>query len=392
MKFLDRKISNLLLESFKKYPVVTVTGPRQSGKSTLIKKLFGDLPYVNLESLNTRNLAKEDPSGFLNIYQNGLIIDEVQNVPELFSEIQVIADKKARNSLFVLSGSQNFSLIENISQTLAGRTALFNLYPFSFEELKLNAPNSLEKRIFYGGYPRIFKENLEPRDWLDNYIQTFVEKDIRALRNISNLSQFRTFIKMCAARSGHNLDLVSLGNDCGISSNTAKAWISLLETSFVVFKLNPFYKNFNKRLIKSPKLYFWDTGLLCYLLGLQSYEELFTHASRGHIFETYIISELKKYINNTNAKKEMFFWKDKASEIDCLIEINSKKRAIIEIKSASTFNASFLKGIKYFSELSIDKELTKHVIYAGDEEQILNKDINLHSEKEILQNINKIID
>ena len=368
MDFIERNIAAHLQRAFVKSPTVTLTGPRQAGKSTLLKAIFPNLPYVNLESLNTRSLALSDPEGFVEQYKEGAIFDEVQRAPELFSAIQVHVDKVGRNSLYVLSGSQNFLLLEQISQSLAGRTLIFHLPPLSINETKNKFNFSLEEQIFTGGYPRIYDQNLNPTEWLGSYVQTVIEKDIRTIKNVTNLEQFRLFVQMCANRSGQILDLTSLGNDCGISSNTAKSWLSMLETSFIVFKVQPYYRNFNKRLIKSPKLYFWDSGLLCYLLKIKEPSELIAHSYKGNIFETFIISEIKKYflINNINAS--LYFWHDKSHEVDCLIEMNSEKLYAMEIKSGKTYANDFKKSLAYLSK--IIPEIKRYILlYAGESEQ-----------------------
>ncbi|MCB0339663.1 MAG: ATP-binding protein [Bdellovibrionales bacterium] len=264
-------------------------------------------------------------------YESGAVFDEIQRAPELFSEIQIVADRLGRNSLFVLSGSQNFLLLEKVSQSLAGRTGILNLLPLSQAELREKRKPSLEERMFFGGYPRIFDQQLDPPLWLDAYVQTFIERDIRLLRNIADLDQFRLFIRMCAARSGQILELTSLGNDCGISSNTAKAWISLLETSFIVFRLQPYYKNFNKRLVKSPRLYFNDTGLLCYLLGLNQ-EALKTFSGTGFIWETYVLSELRKLKEVYAPQASLWFYRDaQGVEVDLILDLDGMLD-LIEIK------------------------------------------------------------
>lgn len=316
-----------------------------------------------------RNLAMEAPDAFVEKYSGGAIFDEAQRVPDIFSSIQVLVDKKNKPSLFVISGSQNFLLLEQISQSLAGRTSIFHLAPLSFEELNQHQKiTNLDDAIFKGGYPRIHNMKLRPTEWLDSYMQTFIERDVRSIKNVSNLEQFRLFVQMCAARSGQILDLTSLGNDCGISSNTAKSWLSLLETSFIVFTLKPYYKNFNKRLIKSPKLYFWDTGLLCYLLRIRDPEDLFTHANRGHIFETYVISELNKHLINRQDNTPIYYWRDKVHEIDCIVDKSLGEFIPIEIKSGRNYTSDYKKSLDYLNKISSSKG-PAYIIYAGSESQ-----------------------
>lgn len=369
MNFIERKIAPALLRAFAANPTITLTGPRQAGKSTLLQKVFPDLPYVNLESISVRNLAMEDPDAFIEKYSNGAIFDEAQRVPEIFSSIQVLVDKRKKSSLFVISGSQNFLLLEQISQSLAGRTSIFHLAPLSFEELiQHRKTTSLNDAMFVGGYPRIHDMNLSANEWLDSYVQTFIERDVRSLKNVSNLEQFRLFVQMCAARSGQILDLTSLGNDCGISSNTAKSWLSLLETSFIIFTLRPYYRNYNKRLIKSPKIYFWDSGLLCYLLRIRNPEELSTHANRGHIFETYVISEIKKHLLNRQDNTPIYYWRDKVHEIDCLIEKAPGDFIPIEIKSGRNYTSDYKKSLDYLKKIS-SFQRPAYIIYAGSDSQ-----------------------
>lgn len=391
MEFIDRTVGPDLLEKFRKYPVLAITGARQTGKSTLLKRLFPDLPYVNLESSAHLSLAKADPVGFVRRYISGAIFDEAQNAPEIFSEIQVVADEVGKNGMFIVSGSQHFLLLEKITQSLAGRVYVSHLYPFTQAELGSFRRSSVEERVFTGGYPRIHKDNLETKDWFDSYVQTFVERDIRSLRNISDLNQFRLFVKMCAGRSGQILDLTSLGNDCGISANTAKAWLSLLETGFVVFRLFPYYVNFNKRLIKSPKLYFWDSGLLCYLLGINTYSDLSHHASRGAIFETYTVSELKKVSSNNRRGYELYFWRDKSAEVDVLIDKGSSGLHAVEIKSGATYTHDFRKNLDYFQRISGLDNLERYIFYTGSEEQKLDSNLMLLAEDSSIQNIDTLL-
>ncbi len=278
-----------LLSQARAFPVVTLTGPRQSGKTTLVRAAFPDMPYVSLEAPDMRQFALSDPRGFLANYPGGVILDEVQHVPDLFSYIQVIVDEN-RQARFILTGSSNFLLMERISQSLAGRTAVLTLLPFSFEELP-PGPEAYEERIFCGGYPPLYDRGLTPTDFYPAYIQTYVEKDVRLLKNIGDLNAFIQFTQLCAGRIGQPINYASLASDAGISPNTAKSWLSVLEAAYVLYRLQPFYRNFNKRLIKSPKLYFYDTGLACSLLGIRSAEQVGLHYLKGALFENLIISE-----------------------------------------------------------------------------------------------------
>lgn len=367
-----RELEKKIKETAQSYPVIALTGPRQSGKTTLVKELFGkEYKYVNLENIDLRTYAQNDPRAFLEEYKGNLIIDEVQNVPDLFSYIQVMVDDSNRPGQFILTGSQNFLLLEKISQSLAGRVAIFHLLPLSINELKksnLTLPN-LEELLFTGFYPRIYDKNLNPKEWYSNYLLTYVERDVRTLKNINDLGTFQIFLKMCAARTGQLLDLTSIGNDCGISHNTVKDWINILEASFIIFLLRPHYKNFNKRLVKSPKIFFYDSGLLCHLLGIESPEQINTHYLRGGIFESFIISEIIKYRTNKNKDSNVYFWRDKyGHEIDCIIE-NQKGLTPIEIKSAKTINDNFFDGLNYWNNLSKNTKENTYIIYAGNENQ-----------------------
>jgi uncharacterized protein len=329
-----------------KFPVVAITGPRQSGKSTLIKSLFADKPYVSLEDLDMRLLAETDPRGFLSNYPNGAVLDEVQRVPSLFSYIQTITDAKNETGMFILSGSQNFLLMQNIAQSLAGRVALLKLLPFSYEELKTTEFNNnvVDEVLFKGFYPRLYDKKIDPIDYYPNYIKTYLERDVRTLKNINDLSQFTRFMKLCAARIGTVLNYSSLANDCGVAVNTIKAWIGVLEASYVVYLLPPYYQNFNKRLVKSPKIYFYDTGLASALLGIQTSEQLSTHFLRGGLFENLIISEVLKFYYNQGQDAPCYFWQDQTGkEIDLIVEMPHTIKAF-EIKSSMTLNKEFFNN------------------------------------------------
>ncbi len=360
----------ILQKKAKEYPVLAVLGPRQSGKSTLCWMAFPDKKYVSLENPDERAFALKDPKRFLEQFPEGGIIDEAQYAPDLFSYIQTIVDREKRDGMFVLTGSQNFNLMEKISQSLAGRVSIHKLLPFSLHELQANRhpPPSLNEMLFTGGYPRIYDKSLFPMDWLSNYVETYLDRDVRLLKNIGDLSTFHLFIKMCASRSGQLLNLTSLGNDCGISHTTARQWLSVLETSFIIHLLPPHFKNFDKRLKKSPKLYFYDTGLLCYLLSITKAEDLAYHGQRGAIFETFVVSEMIKARYHSDKPHNLYFWQDKRKEVDCLID-QGTRLIPVEIKSGQTVNDDFFEGLAYWNQVSSTSPKNNWLIYGGLEDQ-----------------------
>ncbi|MCX8125246.1 MAG: ATP-binding protein [Spirochaetes bacterium] len=367
------------------YPVIAIVGPRQSGKTTIAKAFFKKHAYVSLENLDMRLQAQQDPRGFLHDNPSPLIIDEAQRVPELFSYLQEIVDTNDRGGQYVLTGSHQFLLLEKITQSLAGRIAVFTLYPFTTNELisgildydiksiiTVKKDNHLyyktinvNELIFTGMYPRIHDKKLDPVKWLENYVITYIERDIRSLVQIENLRLFEIFIKTIASHSGQLTNYAAIANMVGISQPTVKKWMSLLETSGIIFLLQPYHKNFNKRLIKTPKLYFVDTGLLCFLLSIRSPKELIGHPLYGNIFETFIISEIYKRIAHTGTVPPLYFWRDRTgNEVDLLVE-NGQNLFAIEIKAARTYNPDFASQItKFFAFSNAHKGL---VVYAGDQ-------------------------
>ena len=364
---IKRELEAKLIYFAKRFPVLTLTGPRQSGKTTLVKNAFPDKKYVSLEDLDHRRFAQQDPRGFLKSYQDA-IIDEAQNVPELFSYIQTKVDEENIPGQYILTGSQNFLLFEKITQSLAGRVAVLKLLPFSYAELAISGiKEKYEFYLYNGFYPRIYDMNLSPEDFYPSYLQTYIERDVRLIRNIGDLSRFQLFIKLCASRTGQLLNISSLGNECGISSTTASSWISILEASYIIFLLRPHHKNYNKRLVKMPKLYFYDTGLAAYLLGIHSIEQLDTHYSKGALFESLVISELMKKAYNAGREPHYFFWRNKTgNEIDLLIEEGSRL-VPVEIKSGRTVNENYFKGLKYWRKISHSDE--KGIVLFGGEYQ-----------------------
>lgn len=351
-----RSISAILKEDFKKYPVIAVVGPRQSGKTTLVRNLFPDLQYLLLEESDTRQRALEDPRGFLRRNSGSLILDEVQKVPELLSYIQGIVDEPNNLRKFILTGSEHLLLSEKISQTLAGRVRLFYLLPLAYKEF---SQTSLLDEIFNGSYPRIFNEKLDPSTWLGQYYSTYIQQDVRSIVEVSSLEQFDRFTRLVAGRVGQLLDYSSIAADCGISPPTAKSWLSVLKASFICFTLEPHFRNFNKRIIKSPKIFFYDTGLLCYLLRIKEKSHLEQHPLFGWIFENWIISEYFKHAFNLGKEPNFYFWKDqKDHEIDLIIDEGTYLFPI-EIKSSETFHPGFIKNMEYLNALQNGEKLFK---------------------------------
>lgn len=364
--FVERDISNILLQHRQWFPIIYLGGPRQSGKTTLLRHLFPDLPYVSLEDPESRLLALDDPRKFLEKFPNGGILDEAQQVPHLFSYLQGIVDTD-KNRQFFISGSQNFLLMESVTQSLAGRVGILNLYPLSYAE-RLNINNwtpTLNQIIFQGGYPALFERGTPQAIFFNNYIQTYLERDVRLLKNIGDLAQFARFLRLCAGRVGQPLNMASLATDTGISVNTVKSWLSVLEASYLLFFVQPYHVNFNKRIIKAPKMYFFDTGLLCFLLGISSAEQLEDHYFFGNIFENFIVSELYKKRANKAERPVFWFWQDQhGNEIDLLIEENLTMKAI-EIKSGQTYNTRFSKGLKLWQNMSGADPVNQFLVYGG---------------------------
>lgn len=346
------------------FKAVAIIGPRQSGKTTLAKFIFPDLPYINLENPDIRRFAIEDPRGFLSNYKTGAIFDEIQRTPEIFSYLQEILDETKSKGKFILTGSNNFLLQENITQSLAGRIAYLNLLPFSLNELKTNSKLSLNKQLFTGFYPPIYDQKSDPSKWYSNYIRTYVERDVRQIKNISDLNTFDRFIKLCAGRIGQLLNKSNLAIEAGVDSKTIDSWLGILESSFITYRLQPHHKNFNKRIVKMPKLYFFDTGLACNLLGINNPKQLDTHYLRGHIFENFIISEFYKNKFHNASSHNLFFWRDNIGhEIDLLVE-NTNSLLPIEIKSGKTIHNEFFKNLRYWMKLTGIKK--GKIIYAGE--------------------------
>lgn len=363
---LQREIEKELLNLADQYPVVTIIGPRQAGKTTLAKSVFPDFNYVNLELPDNRRLAINDPKAFFNRYTNPLIIDEIQRAPELLSYIQVFVDEENKSGQYILTGSNQLQLNESITQSLAGRTALLKLLTFSISELNhANISLDRDEYISKGFLPRIYDKNLEHFKAYGNYLETYVERDLRQQINIRNLSHFETFLKLLAGRIGQVLNVHSLSNDIGVSSTTLSEWLSILEASFIVHRIFPYYKNFGKRVIKSPKIYFTEIGLATYLLGIQNSEQVSRDPLIGGLFENLVVNEALKMRYNIGMPANLYYFRDShGNEIDLIFE-EQRQLTPIEIKSAMSFNDDMVRGIKYFQKIT---DLTKkgYVVYSGD--------------------------
>lgn len=368
---IPRQAEESLRQLAKGYPVLAITGPRQSGKTTLARAIFDTHAYVTLENPAQREFFEIDPQGFLNRYADGAIIDEAQRCPELFSWLQGIVDQDRRPARFVLTGSQQFGLLSGITQSLAGRVALLNLLPFTARELAHVGmlPASLDEALFTGSYPPIYDRRLDASIWYGNYVETYLERDVRQLINVRNLTQFQRFLRLSAGRTGQLLNLSALGADAGISHNTAREWVSVLEASYIIHRLPPHHRNFNKRLVKTPKLYFIDTGLACWLLGIQNTMQLNTHPLRGALFETWVVNEYLKQRLNTAQHSNLSFWRDRSGhEVDLLIE-NGGELLPIEIKSGATINKSAQETLDKWRATTGQSARKPKVIYGGTELQ-----------------------
>jgi predicted AAA+ superfamily ATPase len=368
---IKREIQAILERMARQFPVVSITGPFGSGKTTLAKMTFPEYTYVTLEDLDRRRIALDDPRQFFAAFAQGkgLIIDEIQHAPDLFSYLQTIVDEAYRPGHFIITGSQNFALLESISQSLAGRVTLLTLLPLTVDELRqanLLAP-TLEENLIKGFYPRIYAQPIDPEIWVQDYIATYIERDVRQILKIGDILSFQKFIALCAARIGSILNFAELARDAGVSPNTIKSWFSVLEASYIVYQLAPHYNNYSKRIIQTPKLYFYDTGLVCALLGIQSAQELFTHPIRGNLFESFAITEMFKYRYNAHKKPHLFYWRDtQQHEVDCVFEKRYDTLIPVEIKASMTFSNTLLKGISQWQQIAHVENDPAYLIYAGD--------------------------
>ncbi len=370
---LDRVLAGPLRARARRFPVVVVTGPRQSGKTTLCRAAFPDLAYVSLELPDVRRRALDDPRGFLREYGRGAIFDEVQRAPELLSYLQVEVDEKPKPGRFVLTGSQHFGLRQSVAQSLAGRAALLELLPFSRAELRGGklANDDLFQVLWTGGYPAIHHRKIPPSEWLASYVATYVERDVRQLLNVTDLLAFQTFLRLCAGRTGQLLNLSSLGSDAGITHNTARSWLSVLEASYLCIRLPPYYRNLGKRLLKTPKLHFHDSGLACYLLGIRSPDELRHHPLRGAIFESWVLSEIVKAHVHSGATLDVTFFRDRHGlEADAVVQAG-RRTLLVEAKSGETVPADALASLEKVQDLlraaGMPAKTGKLVVHGGRE-------------------------
>jgi len=365
---IPRAAAQTLQRLSKGFPILALTGPRQSGKTTLAQATFSDKPYVSLENPQEREFAQTDPSGFLRRFDQGAVLDEVQRCPSLLSWLQGLVDARGRMGDFVLTGSAQFDLISGITQSLAGRVGRVELLPLSASELALDGkrPATLDALLFSGGYPALFDREVSPPDWFANYVASYLERDVRQLLAIRDLATFQRFVRMCAARSGQMLNLSALGADCGVSAVTAREWLSVLEAGYLVMRLQPYHRNFGKRLVKTPKLYFLDVGLMAWLIGVQDASSLAVHASRGAIFETFVVSELVKHRFNAGRPADFYFWRDNLGhEVDVVYETPAGLQAL-EIKSGGTFASDWPAAAKKWRQLVGEDAPPPAIVYGGE--------------------------
>lgn len=367
-RMIPRLLGDSLRECIRYFPAIYVGGPRQSGKTTLLRGTFPTLPYANLEDPDVRMFAETDPRGFLASFPAGAVLDEAQRVPHLFSYLQHVLDSNPQLR-FVLSGSQNFLLMEKITQSLAGRVGILNLLPLGFEELPVETSGGLSalQWAWQGGFPVLYDRGSPPHLVFPNYVETYLQRDVRLLQNVGDLNRFNRFVRLAAGRSGQLLELSSLARDADVSVNTVKSWLSVLEASYLVIFLQPYFERYNKRLIKSPKLYFTDTGLLCYLLNITSPDELRTHYFYGNIMETMLLMEWYKKSTHRGQRPRFWFWRDSnGNEIDLLIEEAGDLRAI-EFKASQTFNSRHFSGLAWWQKVSGTKPEACSVVYLGEQ-------------------------
>jgi predicted AAA+ superfamily ATPase len=370
MHLIDREIENALLSLAKQYPIVTITGPRQSGKTTLVQKLFPNKPYINLENPDLREVALQDPRAFLATIPKGAILDEIQRLPLLLSYLPEIADSRKEHGLFILTGSNQFSLLNDLTQSLAGRTVLLKLLPFSIlETAELARDFTADDYLLHGFYPGIYSESLDPTIAYRSYYETYIERDLRQLIHIKDLSLFQRFVRLCAGRVGQLFNASALATEVGVSAVTIASWLSIMQASYIVYLLPPFYQNINKRLVKSAKIYFYDVGLAAYLLGIENKKQLTRDPLRGGLFENMVFMELVKKRANKGYDPNLYFYRDNhGNEVDLLFRSGSSLLPV-EIKSAQTFHTDFFRGLYHLKKILPDQIETGYVVYDGELEQ-----------------------
>ncbi len=365
---IKRDIEAILRAMAGQFKSVAITGPRQSGKTTLSRKLFADLPYVSLESPDERGRAERDPRGFLARFPDGGVFDEIQRVPDLFSYLQEVLDSQKRPGRYILTGSQQFGMMASISQTLAGRVGLLTLLPFSAAELESGGylAKALDEVLFRGSYPPVFDQGIPPESWLNAYITTYVERDVRQIVNVQDTSLYQRFLTLCAGNIGQLFNASRIGNDCGLNHGTVAKWFSILEASYIAFRLPPHHRNFRKRLVKTPKIYFWDTALAIQLLGIETPRQLATHPMRGPLFENWVIVELMKSRLNQGKRDNFFFWRNNTGlEVDALLD-RAGKLMPIEIKSGATLATDWFKSLNQWLDLASEEAIDPCLIFGGD--------------------------
>ena len=371
---IHRKLEYKLKELSGYYPVVAVTGPRQSGKTTLCRMAFPEKRYVSLEALDFRDFAQNDPRGFLAEYSQDVVVDEVQNVPELLNYLQGEVDDNPAPGRFILTGSQHLGLSQSISQSLAGRCGILTLLPPSLEEIQSfpNASSDVFTLLWTGSYPRIYDQNIPAHQWLADYTSTYIQRDVRQVINVTDLQAFSGFLKLCAGRTAQEINFSNLGADAGVSHNTVRSWLSVLETSYIIHRLPAWHANIRKQVVKTPKLHFFDSGLLCYLLGIREPEQLRLHPLRGAVFESWVVSEIFKGLAHRGMQSNIFHYREaRGTEIDLLVE-NSQELAAVEAKSGATVSEDFFKNLKLFTEHIKERDrrqIQKYVVYSGDMSQ-----------------------
>ncbi|MBU1947905.1 MAG: ATP-binding protein [Candidatus Eisenbacteria bacterium] len=368
---ITRTLETQLRRMARKFPVVTITGPRQSGKTTLCRAVFPEKPYVSLEAPDMQDYAREDPRGFLAERRKGAVLDEIHRVPELLSYLQSMVDERPIRGSFILTGSANFALLQSLGQSLAGRTALLELLPLGLDEVERfpKSPQDLYELLLRGSYPAVYDRRLDTQEWYPSYVSTYLERDVRSVLNVGNLIAFRTFLRLCAGRAGQLVNLSSLGADAGVTHGTARSWLSVLEAGYVIWRLPPFHANVSKRLIKTPKLHFLDSGLVCHLLGIQTPRQLRDHPLRGAIFETWAVSEIVKSRVHRGLQPHLSFFRDrKGLEVDLLVEL-ARTILAVETKSGATMAADFFDGIEAFASWvassSLRRAVRSFVVYGG---------------------------